>query len=86
MSQESATNSEQPLSNLTVADLEALVTAILKKLLNQPTVMHQATDTQSTPPPAFLDTFGTWDDDASPESIVEDIYSDRTVSPDENSR
>lgn len=85
MSPESATNPEQPLSNLTVAVLEAF-TAILKKLLNQPTVLHQATDTQSTPPPAFLDTFGSWDDDASPESIVEDIYSDRTVSPDENGR
>jgi hypothetical protein len=81
MSQDSATSPEQPISHLTVADLEALVTAILQKLLSQPTPLPQASDAPQSAPSAFLETFGAWEDAASPEHIIEDIYAQRTTPP-----
>ncbi|AFZ00260.1 hypothetical protein [Calothrix sp. PCC 6303] len=79
--------SEQPLSNLTAADLEILITQIVKKVIKQETQQQQAdlpvtqesyallTRTQE-----LLNTFGSWEDTRSTEEIVDDIYASRTVS------
>ena len=62
------------VSDLTVADLEALITQIVRKAL------AQEKDKTSTPiPEALLATFGSWQDERSAEEIIEDIYASRTV-------
>jgi len=78
--------SDQPLSILTVADLEALIVKIVQKVVNEQTQNLKQQDlqieiTQAThPPQAFLATFGTWEDTRTAEEIIDDIYSSRTVS------
>jgi hypothetical protein len=78
--------SEQPLSLLTVADLEALIVKIVHKVLQQETQKLQQEDLSNEltqpkhPPQAFLETFGSWEDTRTAEEIIDDIYSSRTVS------
>jgi len=63
------------IGDLTVADLEALITQIVHKALAQ--------DNSNAPPlvpEALLATFGAWQDERSAEEIIEDIYASRTVS------
>lgn len=38
-----------------------------------------------TPPQEFLDIFGSWEDNRSAEEIIEDIYSSRTFSDNQES-
>lgn len=78
--------SEQPLSLLTVADLEALIVKIVHKVLQQETQKLEQEDlsiepTQANhPPQAFLETFGSWEDTRTAEEIIDEIYSSRTIS------
>jgi hypothetical protein len=70
--------SEQPLSNLTTADLEILITKIVKKVIEQETQKQQI-DPTVTRTQDFLNTFGSWEDTRSTQEIVDDIYASRTV-------
>ena len=76
---------DQPISVLTVADLEALIVKIVQKVLRQETGSLGSGDLQvetvplNNPPRAFLETFGTWEDTRSAEEIINDIYASRTL-------
>ncbi|AKG21645.1 hypothetical protein [Calothrix sp. 336/3] len=78
--------SEQPLNNLTPADLEILITQIVKKVIKQETQKQQINITISpdsytlpTPSQDLLNTFGSWEDNRNAEEIIDDIYASRTV-------
>ncbi len=76
------------IGDLTVADLEALVTRIVQKALKQAREQDGFRDTGSSTeiaekdhfPEAFLATFGAWEDDRDAEKIVHEIYASRTIS------
>ena len=76
--------SKQPLSLLTVADLEALIVKIVQKVLkteiskleNENLQAIEISQTNQT----FLNTFGTWKDSSTAEEIISDIYNNRTHS------
>ena len=77
--------SDQPISVLTVADLEAIIVKIVQKVLKQETGRlgreKSPVETVHTtnPPKAFLETFGTWEDTRTAEEIIDDIYASRTL-------
>ena len=76
--------SKQPISVLTVADLEALIVKIVQKVLKKEISKLedknlQAIETSRTNQ-AFLTTFGTWEDTTTAEEIISDIYNSRTHS------
>lgn len=84
MTHSSNLNSDQSLSNLTVADLENLVVAILPRLLKPylafPHALSEEDPADATQPPVnVLETFGTWDDDQLTETIISEIYASRTA-------
>jgi hypothetical protein len=70
--------SEQPLSNLTAADLEILITQIVQKVIKQEIQKQQPIQTDN-PLQNFLETFGSWEDTRTTEQIIDDIYINRTV-------
>jgi len=78
--------SEQPLSLLTVEDLEALIVKIVQKVLKQETqklkqeYLSIKIAQTNHPPEAFLETVGSWEDTHTAEEIINDIYSSLTVS------
>jgi hypothetical protein len=73
-------NSDQPLGNLTVADLEILMAAILPRLLKPYLAFSNAIGADAAQPPAsVLETFGSWDDDQLTETIISNIYASRTL-------
>jgi hypothetical protein len=74
-------NSDQPLGNLTVADLEILMAAILPRLLKPYLAFSNAVGVDATQPPAsVLETFGSWEeDDQLTETIISNIYASRTL-------
>lgn len=75
--QNSQLTSNQPISNLTEAELEALIVKIIKKVITQDTdKLDLQTD---VPPQAFLNTFGSWEDTHNTEEIIDDIYVSRTI-------
>ncbi|MGJ3251823.1 MAG: hypothetical protein ACFE0J_11920 [Elainellaceae cyanobacterium] len=80
MTEEYGTNPNQPIESFTVADLEALVTSIVKNLLKSDTSLAVSGECLNLehPPAAFLETFGTWEDAQSAEALVDDIYTSRT--------
>lgn len=72
---------DQPISTLTVADLKALVSSIVRQVLRE----EMRTSAVSLPsgrtlPDVFLTTFGSWQDDRSTDEIVREILESRTVS------
>lgn len=67
--------SSQPVSSFTIADLEKLVEEIVDKRLQQ---KLEAVKPFDSPPPIFLETFGTWEDDLSAEEIIADLYNSRS--------
>ncbi len=76
---------DDPISVLTVADLEAIIVKIVQKVLKQETEKQEHRDLQevetvqaSHAPKAFLETFGTWKDTRIAEEIIDDIYASRT--------
>lgn len=78
--------SNQPISALTIADLEAIIVKIVQQVLKQETSKQKSEGLQvkkvqtNNPPVAFLETFGTWEDTRSAEEIIDDIYASRTLS------
>ena len=74
--------SKQPLSLLTVADLEALIVKIVQKFIKKEISKLKDEDLQaietSQTNRAFLNTFGTWKDSSTAEEIISDIYNSRT--------
>lgn len=77
---------DEPISVLTVADLEAIIVKIVQKVLKQETDKREHRDLQevetvqaSHPLKAFLETFGTWEDTRTAEEIIDDIYGSRTL-------
>lgn len=80
MTEEYSTNPNQPIESFTVADLEVLVTSIVKKLLKSDTSLTVSGECLNVehPPAAFLETFGTWEDTQPAEVLVDDIYASRT--------
>ena len=77
--------SDQPISVITVADLEALIVKIVLMVLKQETGKLEHGDFQvetlhaNHPPGAFLETFGSWEDTRTAEEIIDGIYASRTL-------
>ena len=73
----------QPISILTVADLEALLTKVLRKVIKEemiklPSQQVQPKETATEhPPEKFMEDFGAWEDDRTTEEIIKDIYDRR---------
>lgn len=72
---------DQPISALTVADLQSLINSTVRQALREE-IRTNAVPTlpTGTLPESFLATFGAWQDDRSDEEIVRDIFESRTVS------
>ncbi len=68
------TEPDRRISDLTVADLEALITQIVRNALAQEKARPPV-----LPPEGLLATFGSWQDERNAEEIIEDIYASRTV-------
>ena len=73
--------SKQPVSLITVADLEALIVKIVQKILKEEISKLEDESLQaieaSQTNQAFLTTFGTWKDTTTAEEIISDIYNSR---------
>jgi hypothetical protein len=82
----SRSKSSQPISVLTVADLEGMIVKMVQQVLKQETARLRDEELQletveaKNPPQAFLETFGTWEDTRTTEEIIDDIYASRTLS------
>ena len=76
---------DQPISTLTVSELEALITQIVRRVLREEMRQAAASENGGTLPEEFLATFGAWEDDRSTDEIVAEIYASRTVSTTETS-
>jgi hypothetical protein len=79
-------NPNQAISVLTVADLEALLTKVVQKVIRQEMISlrHRATKSEESPPAHaledFIEKFGAWEDERTTEEIIQDIYESRIVS------
>jgi len=71
--------SDQPIGSLTVAELDALITRIVRRVLREETPTSDRSDSAETLPDDFLATFGAWEDDHSADEIIADIYASRTI-------
>ena len=77
-------DTNQPASVLTVADLEALLTKVVRKVIkeemmnlsNQQLQSEKASKAHSLE--KFMETFGTWEDDRTDEEIIKNIYDSRS--------
>ena len=69
----------QPISTLTVAELETLITEIVRRVLREE-IRGAIPNNGETMSEEFLDTFGTWEDDRAADEIVAEIYASRTTS------
>lgn len=73
----------QPINILTVADLEALLTKVVKKVIRQELLNLKPPQIQSKESPAehplenFIETLGAWEDERTTEEIIKDIYESR---------
>jgi hypothetical protein len=73
----------QPISVLTVADLEALLTKVVQKVIRQELTTLKQRQVKPEESPAahplenFIDKFGTWEDERPAEEIIKDIYESR---------
>jgi len=71
----------QPISALTISDLEKLITEVVRQVLREE--MLRAAETAAKREArweALLSIFGSWEDPRSPQEIAADIYTSRTVS------
>jgi hypothetical protein len=82
-------DANQPVSVLTVADLEVLLTKIVRQvikeeMINLPTqqIEPQATATEHKLE-KFMEKFGAWEDDRTDEEIIKEIYDSRSFSSSE---
>jgi hypothetical protein len=74
-----------PISVLTVADLEALLTKVVRQVIRQEiTSFKVPTKSEATSAydslEAFMETFGAWEDERTTEEIIKDIYDSRSTS------
>jgi hypothetical protein len=72
---------DRPVSQLTIADLEALIAEIVRRVLREE--IQRATELPHNGhslSEALLATFGTWEDSRPVETIISEIYESRTVS------
>lgn len=76
----------QPINILTVADLEALLTKVVQKVIRQELFNLKHPQIQSEEVPIehplenFIETFGAWEDERTTEEIIKDIYESRITS------
>ena len=81
----------QPISVLTVADLEALLTKVVQKVIRQELTRleHRQVKPEESlaahPLENFIDKLGAWEDERTTEEIIKDIYESRLVSSSEYS-
>ena len=79
----------QPISVLTVADLETLLTKVVQKVIRQEltTLNHRLVKPEESPAAHplenFIEKFGAWEDERTTEEIIKDIYESRIVSSSE---
>lgn len=80
----------QPINIPTLADLEALLTKVVQKVikqelfnLKQPQVEPEEVLIEH-PLETFIDKFGTWEDERMTEEIIKDIYESRITSSSES--
>ncbi|MGK7900781.1 MAG: hypothetical protein AB4352_05090 [Hormoscilla sp.] len=76
--------SNQSISNLTVAELEAIIVEIVRKTIREERSNRESGSATEDPPSALLSTFGSWEDTRSTEEIIAEIYASRTISSGEN--
>lgn len=80
----------QPISVLTVADLEALLTKVVQKVIRQELLNLKYPQVQPEESPIenpldnFIETFGAWEDERTTEEIIKDIYESRIISSSES--
>jgi hypothetical protein len=80
----------QPISILTVANLEELLTKVVHKVIRQElnSLKHQQIKPEKSvldhPLENFIETFGAWEDDRTTEEIIKDIYESRIDSSSES--
>jgi hypothetical protein len=75
---------DQPISALTIADLEAIIAEVVRRVLREE--MRRAAGLPANGQSlseAFLATFGAWEDPRPAEAIVSEIYESRTVATSE---
>lgn len=75
----------QPINVLTVADLEALLTKVVQKVIRQEllNLKHpqiQPEEVPTHPLETFIEKFGAWEDERTTEEIIKDIYESRITS------
>lgn len=70
---------DQPVSLLTLAELETLIINIVRNTIRQEMGEPGQTGKVKYPSPDFLATFGTWEDSRTAEEIIDDIYTSRTL-------
>ena len=81
----------QPTIEITVSDLKALLTKIVRQvikeeIINLSTQQVQPQETLTEHPlERFMEKFGAWEDDRTDEEIIKDIYDSRSVSNSESS-
>ncbi len=79
------TQSDNSLSLLSFADLEALIIKIVQKVLTEQrsnlvqNKLELPTAKIDSPPQSLLETFGSWEDDRTPEEIIDELYASRTL-------
>ena len=79
----------QPISVLTVADLEALLTKVVQKVIRQELTRLEHRQVKPEESPAahplenFIEKLGAWEDERTTEEIIKDIYESRVVSSSE---
>lgn len=84
--EKSQPDTNQPASVLTVADLEALLTKVVRQVIKEEMVNFSSQQLQSEktskehPIEKFMETFGAWEDDRTDEEIIKDIYDSRSFS------
>lgn len=72
---------DQSINTLTIADLQALITSVVRQVLREEMIVSVAPlPSRGTLPDTFLATFGSWQDDRSAEEIAQEIIESRTVS------
>jgi hypothetical protein len=69
------TNQNQSVSSLTVAELDSIISDIVRRVVREE--LHQSPAPKSD---ALLETFGSWIDTRTPEEIVTEIYDSRSLS------
>ncbi len=73
--------SNQPVSTLTVGELETLIAETVRRILHEESGHAQTSPTAGEPlPQSLLETFGSWQDTRSTDEIIADIYHNRTLS------